>query len=135
MNTFTAVKPHPDDSARSDGGFTISPSAHSPRLLELTFSAQTARLFMQQAAQWPVQALEYKSFLRFKIARVLDDLCAGQLQPLLYDTLLDRRQGALLIGAEGIDSVAQADEMVNPSDWPLQLRRHERPILRPLCGD
>ena len=112
MNTFTAVKSHPDDSASSNGGFTIVPSAHSPRLLELTFSAQTARLFMQQAAQWPVQALEYKSFLRFKIAKVLDDLCAGQLQPLLYDTLLDRRQGALLIGAEGIDSVAQADEMV-----------------------
>jgi len=78
MNTFTAVKPNADESARGDSGFTIAPSSRSPRLQDLTFSAQIAQRFMQQTAQWPVQALEYKSFLRFKIAKTLDDLCAGR---------------------------------------------------------
>lgn len=78
MNTFTVVKPNADESARGDSGFTIAPSSRSPRLQDLTFSAQIAQRFMQQAAQWPVQALEYKSFLRFKIAKTLDDLCAGR---------------------------------------------------------
>ncbi len=59
-----------------------------------------------------MQALEYKSFLRFKIGKILDDLCGNQLQPLLIKTLLNRAQGALLISAEGIDDVAQAEEMV-----------------------
>jgi hypothetical protein len=35
----------------------ISSSAQSPRLLELTFSADTTTQFLQQVAQWPVQAL------------------------------------------------------------------------------
>lgn len=108
MNALTAVKP----AVQRTTGFTIAPSVQSPRLLELTFSAETARQFLEQVAQWPVQALEYKSFLRFKVARVLDDLCAGQLQPLLIHTLLNRDEGALLIGAEGIDNVSQADDMV-----------------------
>lgn len=59
-----------------------------------------------------MQALEYKSFLRFKVGKILDDLCDNQLQPLLLKTLLDRAKGALLINAEGIDNVAQADDMV-----------------------
>ncbi|HBN2191402.1 TPA: carbon starvation induced protein CsiD, partial [Escherichia coli] len=56
--------------------------------------------------------LEYKSFLRFRVGKILDDLCANQLQPLLLKTLLNRAEGALLINAVGIDDVAQADEMV-----------------------
>lgn len=59
-----------------------------------------------------MQALEDKSFLRFKIAKILDDMCDNQLQPLLLNTLLSRDEGVLLIDAVGIDNVAQADEMV-----------------------
>ncbi|MEA7188023.1 carbon starvation induced protein CsiD, partial [Salmonella enterica subsp. enterica serovar Virginia] len=40
-----------------------------------TFTADTTRQFLHQVAQWPVQALEYKSLLRFKIGKILDDLC------------------------------------------------------------
>ncbi len=59
-----------------------------------------------------MQALEYKSFLRFQVGKILDDLCGNQLQPLLIKTLLDRAEGALLINGEGIDHVSQAEEMV-----------------------
>lgn len=112
MNALTAVKANTDDLAQRHTGFTLAPSAQSPRLLALTFTADTTRQFLHQVAQWPVQALEYKSFLRFKIGKILDDLCGNQLQPLLIKTLLNRAQGALLISAEGIDDVAQAEEMV-----------------------
>ncbi|VDZ77295.1 Protein CsiD [Salmonella bongori] len=112
MNALTAVKANADDVVQRYPGFTFVPSAQSPRLLALTFTADTTTQFLQQVAQWPVQALEYKSFLRFKIGKILDDLCGNQLQPLLIKTLLNRAEGALLINAEGIDDVAQADEMV-----------------------
>ncbi|MBD6104086.1 carbon starvation induced protein CsiD, partial [Salmonella enterica subsp. enterica serovar Enteritidis] len=112
MNALTAVKANTDDLAQRHTGFTLAPSAQSPRLLALTFTADTTRQFLHQVAQWPVQALEYKSFLRFKIGKILDDLCGNQLQPLLIKTLLNRAQGALLISAEGLDDVAQAEEMV-----------------------
>lgn len=112
MNALTAVKTNADSVTRSDAGFSFAPSVQSPRLLELTFSAKTTAQFLQQVEQWPVQALEYKSFLRFKVGQILDALCGNQLQPLLIKTLLDRAEGALLINAEGIDNVEQADEMV-----------------------
>lgn len=112
MNALTAVKPNADDPAQHYSGFTLKPSAQSPRLLELTFSAETTEQFLKAVAQWPVQALEYKSFLRFKVGKILDDLCGNQLQPLLLKTLLDRAEGALLINAVGVDDVAQAEEMV-----------------------
>lgn len=107
MNALTAVKPNAEDPAQHYSGFTLKPSAQSPRLLELTFSAETTEQFLQAVAQWPVQALEYKSFLRFKVGKILDDLCGNQLQPLLLKTLLDRAEGALLINAVGVDDVAQ----------------------------
>lgn len=56
-----------------------------------------------------MQALEYKSFLRFKIAKILDDMCDNPLQSLPLNTLLSRDE---VIDAVGIDNVAQADEMV-----------------------
>ena len=112
MNALTAVQNNAVDSGQDYSGFTLIPSAQSPRLLELTFTEQTTNRFLEQVAEWPVQALEYKSFLRFRVGKILDDLCANQLQPLLLKTLLNRAEGALLINAVGIDDVAQADEMV-----------------------
>lgn len=112
MNALTAVQNNAVDSGQDYSGFTLIPSAQSPRLPELTFTEQTTNRFLEQVAEWPVQALEYKSFLRFRVGKILDDLCANQLQPLLLKTLLNRAEGALLINAVGIDDVAQADEMV-----------------------
>jgi len=112
MNALTAVKQPDEALSRTITGFSITTSVQSPRLLELTFSAEVTQQFLREVEQWPIQALEYKSFLRFRVAKILDDLCGNQLQPLLLNTLLSRDQGALLIDAEGVDNVAQADEMV-----------------------
>ncbi|MEX2943517.1 glutarate dioxygenase GlaH [Serratia fonticola] len=93
-------------------GVSISMSAQSSRLLTLNFNTDIIQRFLQQTEQWPIQALEYKSLLRFRIAKILDDLCGNQLQSFLLKTMLTRTQGALLIQAEGIDHVEQSDEMV-----------------------
>ncbi|GAA3699663.1 glutarate dioxygenase GlaH [Oceanisphaera sediminis] len=93
-------------------GFTLAPSAHSARLLELRFDEHTVNAFLEATAEWPVQALEYKSFLRFRVAKLLNDLCGQALQPLLINTLVDRHTGALLITPEGLNQVEQAEDMV-----------------------
>lgn len=93
-------------------GFTLSPSEQSPRLLELRFDEATIRAFTEAVADWPVQALEYKSMLRFRVAKLLDDLCSGTLQPTLVDTMHDRKTGGMLVTPLGLDQVDQAEEMV-----------------------
>lgn len=93
-------------------GFSLRTSSHSPRLLELHFPADIVSAFLQRVAQWPLQALEYKSFLRFEVARLLDSLCEGTLRPTLLNVLLDRGLGALLIKPGGLNDISQADEMV-----------------------
>ncbi|MBR9884703.1 MAG: carbon starvation induced protein CsiD, partial [Oceanospirillales bacterium] len=93
-------------------GFSLSPSAINPRLLELRFEREVVSAFLNAIAEWPVQALEYKSMLRFRVGKVLDDLCGNKLQSLLVSTLVDRNTGALLITPEGLDSVDQAEDMV-----------------------
>ncbi|MCP8687180.1 glutarate dioxygenase GlaH [Marinobacterium sedimentorum] len=93
-------------------GFTLKASDYSKRLLALDFSADTISRFVEAMAEYPVQALEYKSFLRFRAGQILDDLCGNQLQPLLIETLADRATGALLINPQGLERVEQAEEMV-----------------------
>ncbi|MBB3231391.1 glutarate dioxygenase GlaH [Halomonas stenophila] len=93
-------------------GFTLAPSPQSPRLLRLTVSRPVVEAFLAAVVDWPVQALEYKSMLRFRVARILDDLCGNTLQPVLINTLVDRETGGLQVTPEGLDDVEQADEMV-----------------------
>ncbi|WP_299233684.1 glutarate dioxygenase GlaH [uncultured Halomonas sp.] len=93
-------------------GFTLAPSAQSPRLLQLTISREVVEAFLAAVSEWPVQALEYKSMLRFRVARILDDLCDNTLQPVLINTLVDRDTGGFQVVPEGLNDVEQADDMV-----------------------
>lgn len=92
--------------------FDVKPSKYSPRLLEVSFSKDIIFSFLAQMEQYPVQALEYKSFLRFRAAQILDNLCGNELQGFLQSSISSRDYGALLITPEGINSVNQGDEMV-----------------------
>ncbi|MWV11007.1 carbon starvation induced protein CsiD [Pseudomonas sp. R-28-1W-6] len=112
MSTVVALKSLVVPAPQKISGFTLQPSAQSPRLLQLEFSQETVQAFLAAVAEWPVQALEYKSFLRFRLAKILDELCAGSLQPLLINTLMDRASGGLLVSAQGLDRVEQAEDMV-----------------------
>lgn len=92
--------------------FKVVPSKYSSKLLDLVIKKEVVDAFLKQMEQYPVQALEYKSFLRFRAAEILNELCNNQLQGVLKNTLTNREQGALLINPEGIDDVSQGDEMV-----------------------
>lgn len=109
----TVIERHGLTAGTEYKGFTVSVSEQSNgRLLELKFNKETVDKFFAAIEEWPIQALEYKSFLRFRVAKVLDDLCGNKLHGFLVDTLTDRQTGALLITPEGLDDVSQADDMV-----------------------
>ncbi|HSC85366.1 MAG TPA: glutarate dioxygenase GlaH [Pseudomonas sp.] len=112
MSSFVQLKNLVVPAPQSISGFSLQPSPQSPRLLQLSIAADTVQAFLAAVSEWPVQALEYKSFLRFRVAKILDDLCANTLQPVLINTLMDRASGGLLVTPEGLDQVAQADDMV-----------------------
>ncbi|MCY1277629.1 glutarate dioxygenase GlaH [Pseudomonas jinjuensis] len=112
MNAFTSIQDLVMPLPLETRGYSVAPSAQSPRLLELTFARETVEAFVEAVAQWPVQALEYKSFLRFRLAQILDELCEGTLRPVLLNTILDRASGGMLVKPEGLDDVARAEDMV-----------------------
>lgn len=115
MNTFTQCQDLAMSLPSETKGFTVSFSCQSQRLVEIKFTKETVDAFMAAVAQWPVQALEYKSFLRFRVGQLLDELCEGTLRPVLIDTILDRATGGMLITPEGLNDVTQADDMVKLS--------------------
>ncbi|WP_375739832.1 glutarate dioxygenase GlaH [Pseudomonas boanensis] len=112
MNAFTKIEDLVMPLPLETRGYTVTPSKQSPRLLELTFARETVEAFVKAVAEWPVQALEYKSFLRFRVGQILDDLCEGTLRPVLLNTILGRSTGGMLIKPEGLDDVSQAEDMV-----------------------
>lgn len=92
--------------------FSVEPTKYSKRLLQVVFDKKVVEEFIKQTEIYPVQALEYKAFLRFRIAQILNSLCENQLKPFLEQALSDRETGALLVNPLGVDRVEQGDEMV-----------------------
>lgn len=92
--------------------FKAVSSKYSSRLIDVIFTKKVIKEFLKKVEQYPVQALEYKSFLRFRIAEILNSLCDNKLQGFLQTSLANREYGALLINPEGIDKVEQGDDMV-----------------------
>ncbi|WP_104711959.1 glutarate dioxygenase GlaH [Helicobacter felis] len=92
--------------------FSVKPTPYSNRLLQVTIHEATMTEFLKDIAIYPVQALEYKSFLRFRVAQILDNLCERKLKPFLEKALGDRNTGALLVNPEGVNRAEQGDEMV-----------------------
>ena len=115
MNAFTQIDAPAVPQPVALQGFTLQASEQSDRLLELRLPKATVDAFVAAVAQWPVQALEYKSFLRFQVGKILDDICQGTLRPVIINTLLDRSTGGLLVIPEGLDDVSQAEDMVKLS--------------------
>lgn len=112
MNAFSPINVAAMQQPDHCSGFTLKPSPQSGRLLELTFAQHTVDAFLAAVSHLPVQALEYKSFLRFQFANILDGLCEHSLRPVLVNTLLDRETGGLLVNPQGLDDVSQAEDMV-----------------------
>lgn len=65
MNALTAVHNNAVDSGQDYSGFTLIPSAQSPRLLELTFTEQTTKQFLDRLPNGPCRRWSTNRFCVF----------------------------------------------------------------------
>lgn len=82
-------------------GFTVENHSATKRLQRVTLSQQTVTAFSEQIAHWPLQALEYKPFLRYEVAHILDQITQGSLGLTLNAIMGNRQQAAFLLEYEG----------------------------------
>ncbi len=81
--------------------FTIKHLAENSRVQQITLSAKVIKTFKEAVtSNWDVQSIEYKPFLRFTIADILDDACDYKLGEKLLDILKNRDQAAFVINYE-----------------------------------
>jgi protein CsiD len=100
----------------------------SERLQVITLDAATITSFKHGIRDMQVQALEYKPFLRFAIAEVLDKLCAYNLGVTLRDILHNRASGAFMLSYEGQPTDPKHAEQ--SGDFHVQLST----AISHLCG-
>jgi len=91
-------------------GFKTKTHPNNKRLQVVTLSAAVIEAFSTAVAQWPVQALEYKPFLRFAVADALDALTDYSLGHMLNATLRDRQTGAFLLQYDGEPNVEAGEQ-------------------------
>ncbi len=84
----------------SNAGFSLSAYPGNSRLQVVSLSHDLMSEFAQQTQQWPVQALEYKPFLRFAVADILDKLTNNTLGVCLHAIMRDRNKAAFLLNSE-----------------------------------
>ncbi|MBY4678170.1 glutarate dioxygenase GlaH [Marinobacterium arenosum] len=82
-------------------GFNVAPFAANKRLQVVTLSRPVIEAFAAATEQWPLQAIEYKPFLRFAVADALDKACDYTLGRQLLAIMKDRARGAFLLQFEG----------------------------------
>ncbi|MGI9275762.1 MAG: glutarate dioxygenase GlaH [Endozoicomonas sp.] len=95
------AQPAPFSSLSSSKGYSIVPHSNNQRLQVITLSSATISRFRELIAQWDLQAIEYKPFLRFAVADALDRACGKTLGKCLLDILKNRETGAFLLQYEG----------------------------------
>ncbi len=81
-------------------GFNVNPLKINSRIQVVTIDRGTSLAFYELTKQWGVQALEYKPFLRYKIADILDGLCEYSLGTFLLNVLKTRAMGGFLLQAD-----------------------------------
>ncbi|WP_372739706.1 glutarate dioxygenase GlaH [Neptunomonas sp.] len=82
-------------------GFNVKPHTASERLQVVTLSSDVIHGFADAMSEWPVQALEYKPFLRFAAADKLNALTEMTLGRCLNDIMQNRDSAAFLLQYEG----------------------------------
>lgn len=97
---------------RVSGSFDVLPTSYSDRIKFVRFPDETVSKFLEATSMWPVQALEYKPFLRYQVGKVLEDICGGNLRSFLLETMLDRNKGAMVVRPKMLSDISQADNMV-----------------------
>lgn len=90
-------------------GFSVAPFAANPRLQVIKLSSDTVKGFIEQALPLGVQAIEYKPFLRFHVASILNSLTNDTLGVLLLSIIKNRGTGAFMLQCEPV--AAEYDQL------------------------
>ena len=84
-------------------GLNIQTHASSKRLLDIKLDNNYLDQVKEQFDHYELQDVEYKPFLRFKIAEIFDNVFDNQTKIIFKKTLQDREQGAFVVGPERMD--------------------------------
>jgi len=84
-------------------GIEISPNDKSKRIININIKAEILDKLIFPFHKFTIQALEYKPFTRFTIAKSLDELFSNKLSKLIHSILTDRNTGCFIVMPEVIN--------------------------------
>ena len=84
-------------------GIEISPNEKSKRIINIKIKEEILDKLIFPFHKFTIQALEYKPFTRFTIAKSLDELFLNKLSKLIYSVLTDRNTGCFIVVPEIIN--------------------------------
>ena len=84
-------------------GFVTCSHPTNERLQVVTLSKTTVNNFSKKISNFDVQSVEYKPFLRFFVANILNQVTSNSLGNYLLNTIKDRSTGAVLLECESMD--------------------------------
>jgi protein CsiD len=96
----------------STNTFTCKSLAANSRVQEIVISKASIQDFKKAVFElWDVQAIQYKPFLRFAVADLLDEICEYQLGKTLREIIFDRQRAAFIATYEGVEEdLTQGDQ-------------------------
>jgi len=84
-------------------GIEISPNEKSKRIINIKIKEEILDKLIFPFHKFTIQALEYKPFTRFTIAKSLDELFLNKFSKLIYSVLTDRNTGCFIVVPEIIN--------------------------------
>ena len=84
-------------------GIEISSHEKSKRIINIKIKEEILDKLIFPFHKFTIQALEYKPFTRFTIAKSLDELFLNKLSKLIYSVLTDRNTGCFIVVPEVIN--------------------------------
>ena len=84
-------------------GIEISSNDKSKRIININIKAEILDKLIFPFHKFTIQALEYKPFTRFTIAKSLDELFSNKLSKLIHSVLTDRNTGCFVVVPEVIN--------------------------------
>ena len=84
-------------------GIEIFSNGKSKRIININIKAEILDKLIFPFHKFTIQALEYKPFTRFTIAKSLDELFSNKLSKLIHSVLTDRNTGCFIVMPEVIN--------------------------------
>ena len=81
-------------------GFEVSENPLTQRIVDINIKDEIIKPLLQEFKKYDLTAIEYKPFIRFSIAKFLDNLTENQISPFLNSIIKDRKKGCLIIGVK-----------------------------------